>query len=72
MSSALGVGTFYYNGIVNSRSIDVSHATRLERVMFLSSMDITSGATLVREFNRDFRLDTWNLNALIEARFRLR
>lgn len=40
--------------------------------MFLSSMDVTSGATLVREFNRDFRLDTWNLNALIEARFRLR
>jgi hypothetical protein len=49
----------------------VSHALGIELVTFLRSIDLTSEVTLVREFNRDFTYDAWNLNARIEARYRI-
>lgn len=64
-------GTFYLGGNVNPRSTDVSHTLRFERVVFLRAMDLTSGAGITREFNRDFRRDEWNLNALVQARYRI-
>jgi hypothetical protein len=65
-------GTFFTTGVIDPKSSDVSHALGVERVQFLSRMDLSSALMLVREFNRDFTHDAWNLNARVEARLRLR
>jgi hypothetical protein len=65
------IGNFYTTGILNPKSSDVSHALRFEKLTFLRSLDLTTGLTLVREFNRDFRRDAWNLNGIVTAAYRI-
>jgi hypothetical protein len=62
-------GDYTLVGIRNPRSIDVSHALGFERSAVMSDFEITTGLTLVREFNRDFKSDATNVNAIVSARY---
>jgi hypothetical protein len=62
-------GDYTLLGIRNPRSIDVSHALGFERSTVISDFEVTTGLTLVREFNRDFRSDATNVNAILSARY---
>jgi hypothetical protein len=62
-------GDYTSLGIRTPRSIDVSHALGIERAMTLSGFELTTGLTVVREFNRDFQADKTNVNAIINARY---
>lgn len=62
-------GDYTVAGIRSPRSIDVSHALGVERSALMSGFELTTGLTLVREFNRDFRRDATNVNALVSARY---
>jgi hypothetical protein len=64
-------GTFSSNSVVNPKSMDVWHALHIERTKFLGAFDVTGGATIVKEFNRDFRDDAWNFNTVLSAQYRL-
>ena len=56
-------------GVRTPRSIDVSHALGFERSMIFREMEITTGLTVVHEFNRDFLRDQTNVNALVGVRY---
>ena len=62
-------GDYTLVGIRNPRSIDVSHALGIERSAVMQGFELTTGLTFVREFNRDFRRDATNVNALVSARY---
>jgi hypothetical protein len=62
-------GNFTLLGIRSPRSIDVSHALGFENTRTLRDFELTSGLTIVREFNRDFRHDATNVNALVSVRY---
>jgi hypothetical protein len=62
-------GHFTDVGIREPRSIDVSHAIGFERAGVMRDFELTTGLTYVREFNRDFRRDAANLNALLSVRY---
>lgn len=49
---------------------DVSHSLTVQRLLFARGVDIQSGLTLVREFNRDFEGDRTNVRLDIGARWR--
>jgi hypothetical protein len=55
-------GTFFLNGVQAPRTSDVQVAIGTERARYLTNLDFVTAATLVRELNRDFRTNTWNLN----------
>jgi hypothetical protein len=55
-------GTFFRNGAESATTNDVSHAIQLERLRSLPFGDVSGSLTLVREFNRDFQGDAWNMN----------
>ena len=62
-------GNFTLLGIRSPRSIDVSHALGFENTRTLRDFELTSGLTVVREFNRDFKADATNVNALVSVRY---
>jgi hypothetical protein len=62
-------GDYTAVGIRTPRSIDVSHALGFEQSMTFRGMEITTGLTMVREFNRDFLRDQTNVNALVGVRY---
>lgn len=62
-------GDYTLLGIQTPRSIDVSHALGVERSTVISGFELTTGLTFVHEFNRDFRRDATNVNALVSARY---
>jgi len=62
-------GTFYINGIQNPKSSDVQIGLGAERVRYLSHLELTTGANLIRELNRDFMTNNWNLNAIVGIRY---
>jgi hypothetical protein len=49
---------------------DVIYTLGLERVLFLSHIELTGGVTGVWDTNRDFRRDQFNLNLLLGVRTR--
>jgi len=61
-------GAFFPDSIVDPRGLDVMHALSWSALFFRGRYDITSSATLVYEFNRDFRADHVNLNATFGVR----
>jgi hypothetical protein len=63
-------GTFYYSGITDPRANDVQNALTFVRMRYLGTAEFTTGVTMVREFNRDFRADAWNMNLLFGFRLR--
>jgi hypothetical protein len=62
-------GIFYLNGVIRPKSTDVQYGLGAERTHFFQRLDLTTGGTLVREFNRDFVADAWNLNLQIAVRY---
>lgn len=63
-------GNFYYTGITDPRANDVQNALTFVRMRYLGTAEFTTGVTMVREFNRDFRADAWNMNLLVGFRVR--
>src|SRR6185503_14262736 len=45
-------GTFYIDGVTNPRSSDVQIGLGAERVRYLSHLELSTGASLIRELNR--------------------
>ena len=62
-------GTFFVNGLQSPRTSDVQIGLGAERVRYLSHLELSTGANLIRELNRDFRTNTWNLNAIVGIRY---
>ena len=62
-------GDYLEAGIRTPRSMDVSHALGFEATRFVTGFDINGGLTIVRELNRNFKSDAYNLNALISVRY---
>jgi hypothetical protein len=62
-------GTFYVNGIQKPMSSDVQIGLGAERVRYLSHLELSTGANLIRELNRDFTTNTWNVNAIVSIRY---
>jgi len=65
-------GNYTVLGVRSPRSMDVSHALGFEMSRFMRGFDLTGGLTFVYEFNRDFRSDATNLNALLGVRYIVR
>jgi len=61
-------GAFFPDSIVDPRGLDVMHALSWNALFFRGRYDVTTGATLVYEFNRDFRADYVNVNATFGVR----
>lgn len=64
-------GNFLALGVRIPRSMDVSHSIGFETTRFMRGLDVTGGLTLVRDFNRNFRTDVTNVNALVGVRYNL-
>ncbi len=64
-------GNFYITGVTDPRSNDVQNALTFARMRYLGNAEITTAATLVREFNRDLRADAWNMNLDVGVRLGL-
>ena len=62
-------GTFYIDGIPRPHTSDVQYSFGVEQTRFLSRVELTTGAALVREFSRNFASDAWNLNLLLGLRY---
>jgi len=60
---------YVYAGTVNPRGMDVLHALGTEALLFAGSVDLTAGVTVVANFNRAYRSDAWNLNAVLGTRW---
>jgi hypothetical protein len=63
------VGNFYISGAANPKANDVQNAVTFSRMRYLRRGELTTGATLVRELNRDLTADAWDLNFQIGFRF---
>jgi hypothetical protein len=62
-------GTFYVNGVTNPRADDVANAISFLRTRFVGRGELTTGLTVVREYNRNFQANAWNLK--LDLGFRL-
>ena len=61
-------GTFFETGLRDPRSQDVSHALRFQKSRRIRGLDASASLAAVREFNRDFLADQWNLNSILSVR----
>ena len=55
-------GAYYGTGIEDPKVNDVSHVIGIERTRFWNQSELIGSLSLVREFNRQFIADAWNLN----------
>ena len=55
-------GTFFDTGIADPRAKDISYALQGQRLRYVRFGELVANAALVREFNRDYLRDAWNLN----------
>jgi hypothetical protein len=62
-------GTFFVDGAQDPKSADVQMGFGTERVRYVSRFELGTAAYLIHERNRDFRANTWNLNALLSLRY---
>lgn len=65
-------GDYTLLGVRTPRSIDVIHALGYEASRFYGQYELTYGLNLMRDFNRDFKSDKTNLNALVGVRYLIR
>jgi hypothetical protein len=65
-------GNFPLLGVREPHTMDVSHSLGFEMTRLVRGLDITTGTTLVRNFNRDFAEDAWNINAIVGIRYNMR
>ncbi|MBA3467164.1 MAG: hypothetical protein H0T21_07105 [Gemmatimonadaceae bacterium] len=61
-------GTFFEDGRRDQRSQDVSHALRFQKSRRIAGLEASASLAAVREFNRDFLADQWNLNSILSVR----
>jgi len=61
-------GAFFPDSILDPRGLDVMHALSWSALLFRGRYDLTTSATLVYEFNRDFRADYVDFNATFGVR----
>lgn len=61
-------GEFHETGVQERRTVDATHEIDASTLIFTRMGDVSLGAAIVREFNRNFADDAWNL----QARFGLR
>ena len=61
-------GAFFPDSILDPRGLDVMHALSWSALFFRGRYDITTSATLVYEFNRNFRADYVDVNATFGVR----
>jgi hypothetical protein len=66
--SVVAWDSFYVTGVTDPRANDVQNTLTFQRVRYVRTAELTTGVTLVREFNRDFQADAWNMNLLIGFR----
>jgi hypothetical protein len=64
-------GNFYITGITDPRANDVQNALTFTCVRYLGKTEFTTGVTMVREFNRNFQADAWDVNLLVGFRLGL-
>lgn len=64
-------GSFFAGDSVDTQAIDVQYALQAEKHRRLGRSDITLGATLIRELNRNFKDDAWSLSLTAKARVHL-
>jgi hypothetical protein len=57
-------GTYHLSGLEDLRSNDVLHTLGVERSMSFGPARLNAGFELMRNFNRDFERDVFNLNLL--------
>lgn len=62
-------GQYVDMGVIPPRSIDVTHALGYQQTRFMGAFDVNWGFTLVRDFNRNFKADVTNINALAGFRY---
>ena len=62
-------GDFHVSGVTDPLSMDVSHSLGFEMTRFVRGFDVTTGLTLVRDFNRDYSVDASNINAIVGVRY---
>ncbi len=65
-------GTFEKFGNQYSNSMDVTHSIGFEMTRLVRSFDVTTGLTLVRNYNRDYIADAANINAIVGVRYNMR
>jgi hypothetical protein len=63
-------GVFFVTGVENQRSVDVLHALNVEYTRESRGFELTTGASLAREFNRYFSSDATNFNTIVSIRRR--
>lgn len=64
-------GNYVDLGVIPARSIDVSHTLGFEQTRFMTGFDVNWGLTIVRDFNRNFKSDVTNLNAIVGVRYNI-
>jgi hypothetical protein len=64
-------GTFFLSRASDPSANDVSHTLSAERSRFVRGGEVGLSLSAVREFNRQFVRDEWNLNSIITMKFRL-
>lgn len=65
-------GAFYFTGVTNPSSMDVSHSLSVEKVFFRGPIDVTTSGTATREFNRNFVTDAVNFSFSLGGRYNIR
>jgi hypothetical protein len=58
-------GSYYLGNADNARANDVSHTVEFDRLSYFRFGEIRGGLGLVREFNRGFQRDEWNVNSTL-------
>ena len=64
-------GQYVDLGVIPPRSIDVSHALGFQQTRFMGAFDVNWGLSFVRDFNRNFKADVTNINALAGVRYNI-
>lgn len=64
-------GDFYITGVTDPNASDIQAALTFSRARYFGNGELTTGATLVREYNRNFTADAWNMNFNVGYRIRL-
>jgi hypothetical protein len=63
-------GSFYLTGIGNPRANDVQNALTFARNRYFGNGTLTTGVTMVREYNRNLQGNAWNVNLTLGFRLR--
>lgn len=64
-------GTFHETGIEDTRPSDVLYALEAEAMRHVRSVEVTAGAALMRNLNRNFSDGAWNLSTFVRAQLPL-